>query len=77
MVRVMVFVMVRVMVWGGALDFFWCVARDESTRGDTEMGRDKSGPAPVFWETKYRRFCGLEIASMLCFEWFTLISNCW
>jgi len=41
MVMVMVFVMVRVMVWGGdALDFFWCVARDESTRGDTEMGRD-------------------------------------
>jgi hypothetical protein len=26
---------------------------------------------------KHRRFCGLEFIVGLCFQWFTLFSNCW
>jgi hypothetical protein len=36
----------------------------------------RRGIAP-FLVSKYRGFCGLEIVSVLCFEWFTLNSNCW
>jgi hypothetical protein len=41
-----------------------CEETDEARRG-------------VKMRSKHRLICGLEIMAGLCFQWFTLISNCW